>query len=81
MKAKNKDGTWNVLDENYISGYEIFGWRQVPDTWLDSINRKGILKIVFREGQLFVTYKKRKKIATYGHNLVYGVWDAGIRFS
>ena len=79
MKAKNNDGTWNVLDKNYnLEKGEIVGWRKVPDSWLDGITRRGITRIELNGGILEVTYGNDS--ATYFHKIVCGGWDIGIRF-
>lgn len=81
MKAKNTDGTWNVMDNtyNWETG-EIVGWRKVPDSWMDGITRKGITKIEFNGDTLEVTYGTGKHSETYFHKTVCGGWDIGIRF-
>lgn len=81
MKAKNNDGTWNVLDNNYnLETEEIGGWRKFPDSWLDGITRRGITRIELNGGILEVTYGTGSHSVVYFHNLVCGVWDSGIRF-
>ena len=81
MKAKNNDGTWNVLDKNYNleTGY-IVGWRKVPNSWLNGVTKKGITRIEFNGGILEVTYRTGNHSVTYFHKLVCGGWDIGIRF-
>lgn len=81
MKAKNTDGTWNILDEKFnLETGEIVGWRKVEDSWLDGITRRGITGITLAtNGCLMVTYGTGNRSTTYGHNLVFGCWDTGIR--
>lgn len=85
MKAKNdygiNKGTWNVFDQNYNwETGEIVGWRQVPDSWLDGITRRGITRLEYMGETLAVTYGTGNHSVTYFHNLVCGCWDVGIRF-
>lgn len=81
MRAKNNDGTWNILDNTYdLETGEIVGWRRVPDSWMNGITRKGITMIEFDGDTLEVTYGTGNHSVTYFHKLVCGGWDIGIRF-
>lgn len=58
MKVKNKDGSWNIWDENLDQKTgDIVGWRTVPNEWLDDIPCEGISSIEFHaDGTLRVAY-------------------------
>lgn len=80
MKVKNKDGTWNIWDERQDKKTgDIVGWREVPDSWLDMIPRKGISSIKFHaDGTLCVGYSGERESIWY--KLVYGTWGSPTRF-
>lgn len=80
MKVKNKDGSWNIWDENQDkkTGNEV-GWRTVPDEWLDGIPREGISSIEFyADGTLRIAYSGEREAIWY--RSVYGSWGSPTKF-